>query len=196
MAITFEDGFSMNGSGGIGKPTITIIGDEDNSSIILYETEAVQVRDELLRRYPLEKADAPKPAEPAPLSLEVGKWYRRRDGEVVQIVVERSKTLWPFECSRRLCYAPNGRYALSNDPIGKDLIAEVPAPGKADGASKQEGHDSAGAKAAAAAAIDAEKLPVDLDAEMFENDQLRKKIVALEAKIHNLNKALKALIGE
>lgn len=153
MAITFED-WSTGG----------VIIDDDQpydddvrigGILLLDETEAVQVRDELLRRYPLEKAEAPKPAEPVPLSLEVGKWYRRRDGEVVQIVRTYQSYSHHFVSSEGFYYTDDGYLYPDKSEEDGNLIAEVPAPGEADEASKQEGHESAGAKAAAA--IDAGK---------------------------------------
>lgn len=143
MAITFED-WSTGG----------VIIDDDQpydddvrigGTLLLDETEAVQVRDELLRRYPLEKVEAPKLAEPAPPSL---------------------------------------------------------ADAKADGVGLLcKSHESARAKAAVTA--DEERLIFALAKACLKSDDLQTRLnealsshAKLEAKIHNLNKALKALIGE
>lgn len=76
---------------------------------------------------------------PLELKLEVGKFYRRRDGQVVGPMGASQQgvnELYPFTCSSLssdrelfLSYAPNGRYfarSCKDSPI--DLIAEVAAP--------------------------------------------------------------------
>lgn len=76
---------------------------------------------------------------PLELKLEVGKFYRRRDGQVVGPLGASQQNMnerYPFTCSSLssdpelfLSYAPNGRYfARSRNESPLDLIAEVAAP--------------------------------------------------------------------
>lgn len=94
---------------------------------------------DLIRELP-DATDAPEPepaAEPepvsdtqAPLRLEVGKWYRARNGEVVQIDRhDPDRTFgdnsFPF-IGGIYSYAEDGQYSLR--PSRYDLIEEIPAP--------------------------------------------------------------------
>lgn len=115
--------------------------------------EALQVRDELLRRYPLtvnemdallekqgltlgalmrqerHRFHAKQQPTPAPLSLEVGKWYLRRDGGVVQIVAFLGASAnWPYTSSEGGTYRGDGCYYGPRDSSPADLIEEVQVP--------------------------------------------------------------------
>lgn len=59
------------------------------------------------------------------MKLEAGKWYRRRDGEVVQI----RAAPYPFRTARgEFWYAQDGRYYENGGASLRDLIEEVPGP--------------------------------------------------------------------
>lgn len=65
-----------------------------------------------------------------PLQIEAGKWYERRDGEIVGPVIPRlsDSGQYPFDiCGRS--YANDGKFFYKDDDLDAfDLIREVPAP--------------------------------------------------------------------
>lgn len=167
MAITFEKWKAIHPDGVIIKDDHPGLG----GVLKLSGKESLQVRDELLRRYPLgidqigpmlEKLGVmyvtvlsnerggvgnvenmhglsvayAKPSagsrEPslkaAPLSLAVGKWYKRRDGETVQITGKTSYPEYPLGDSSGLYYTMDGRFHIGRLNHSLDLLEEVPAP--------------------------------------------------------------------
>lgn len=77
-------------------------------------------------------------AEAATLKLEAGKWYRRRDGEVVGPLLDVAPAGWrplseeqPFGVlynNTFRTYTPDGYWYATRNASGVDLLAEVPAP--------------------------------------------------------------------
>ncbi len=61
-------------------------------------------------------------------TLEVGKTYRRRDGEVVKISTKTTDEIYPFICSRRLNYTSSGHFWESMKKYYADLIELVEEP--------------------------------------------------------------------
>ena len=82
-----------------------------------------------------EPAAEPEPVSDtqAPLRLEVGKWYRCRDGKVARIDSHDSKHQfggknYPFLSSNGDSYLSDGTYNHYDGQSQKDLIEEIPAP--------------------------------------------------------------------
>lgn len=82
-----------------------------------------------------EPAAEPEPVSDtqAPLRLEVGKWYRCRDGKVARIDSHDSKIQfggkdYPFWSSNGDSYLSDGTYNHHEGESQKDLIEEIPAP--------------------------------------------------------------------
>lgn len=82
-----------------------------------------------------EPAAEPEPVSDtqAPLRLEVGKWYRCRDGKVARIDSHDSKHQfggknYPFWSSNGDSYLSDGTYNHYDGQSQKDLIEEIPAP--------------------------------------------------------------------